>query len=66
MLDVLFESWQTKNEAYFNSIVEEFKDTEGGNFSWFISPTLAPCQLSQLPKCKCLIATEWMTMTMTS
>ena len=36
MLDALFESWQTKNEAYFNSIVEEFKDTEGGNFSWFI------------------------------
>ena len=33
MLDALFESWQTKNEAYFNNIVKEFKDTEGGIFN---------------------------------
>ena len=33
MLDALFKSWRTKNEAYFNSIVEEFKDTEGGIFA---------------------------------
>ena len=32
VLDALFETWQTKNEAYFISIVEEFKDTEGGTF----------------------------------
>ena len=33
MLDALFESWQTKNEAYFDSIVKEFEDTEGEIFS---------------------------------
>ena len=53
MLDALFESWQTKNEAYFNSIVEEFKDTEGGNFSWFISPTLPIESVAQMQVSYC-------------
>merc|ERR1712179_854976 len=52
MLDALFKSWRTKNEAYFNSIVDEFKDTEGkscvdGDATiWTTRPTSAP--LAQL------------------
>ena len=37
MLDALFESWQTKNEAYFTNIAKEFKESEGEEGNLFVS-----------------------------
>ena len=37
LLDALFESWQTKNEAYFTNIAKEFKESEGEEGNLFVS-----------------------------
>ena len=55
MLGAIFECWQTKNKSYFNSIVKDFRETEGGIFCWTGSSIHIPCHFRMT-----------MTLTMTS